>query len=320
MRTVLSVCLIALLSLTSISATHQDDTPITLSEYWKRVERTQQTVTGLNAETETVRRQKLDELATQWEAVTVLELPDGGMIQIDPSHLTEEFKKDPPDLERLETILNVLLKAHEEYPQDVFTVQDVEPLKSILARPEFQWQTAQTAQSPAWLERILNFIADLMDSLAYGIQNTVYYGRIPLIVAAVIVFLISLYFISQNLSRNLIRDAQLTAENDNDDALLTSVSAMQRAQSLSSQGDHRNAIRYLYLSSLLVLDERGLLRYDRSKTNREYLRSISARPELSSHLGSVIDVFDRVWYGFETVDEDTFQSYTKHVERLRGKE
>ena len=320
MRVILSVCLIAILSLTSISATiKQDDTPVTLSEYWERVELTQQIVVGLDAESETVRQQKLNELASQWAEVTVLELPDGGTTQIDPSFLIEELKKEPPDLERLGSLLSVLLKAHEEYPTDVFTVQDVESLKSILARPEFQWQAPQAAQSPAWLERILNFFADIMERLAYGVQNTIYYGRVPLIAAAVIVFLISLYFISQNLSRNLVRDAQLAAEN-NDDALLTSVSAMQRAQSLSSQGDHRNAIRYLYLSSLLILDERGLLRYDRSKTNREYLRSISARPELSNSLGSVIDVFDRVWYGFESVDEDTFQSYTKHVERLRGRE
>jgi hypothetical protein len=33
----------------------------------------------------------------------------------------------------------------------------------------------------------------------------------------------------------------------------------------------------------------------------------------------VIDVFDRVWYGFDEVDENTFQSYVKHVDQLREK-
>ena len=94
---------------------------------------------------------------------------------------------------------------------------------------------------------------------------------------------------------------------------------MQRAQTLSGQGDYRNAIRYLYLSSLLVLDERGLLRYDRSRTNREYLRSVSSKPGLATPLRDVIDVFDRVWYGFESVDEQTYQSYLQHVDELREK-
>jgi hypothetical protein len=66
-----------------------------------------------------------------------------------------------------------------------------------------------------------------------------------------------------------------------------------------------------------VLDEQGLLRYDRSRTNREYLRSISSKPELANPLRDVIDVFDRVWYGFESVDEETYQSYVKHVDDLR---
>jgi len=229
------------------------------------------------------------------------------------------LRVDPPDVKRLETLMDTLLKAHEEFPQEVFTIQDIEPLKEILARPEFQWESAQAAPTPAWLQSILDFINDLLDRLTYGVQNTVYYGRVPLIILAVVVFLISLYFISQNLSRNLVRDAQLAAENGDDDALLTSSGAMQRAQTLSSQGDYRNAVRYLYLSSLLVLDERGLLRYDRSRTNREYLRSVSSKPELSKPLGDVIDVFDRVWYGFESVDENDFQSYVKHVDELREK-
>jgi len=261
----------------------------------------------------------LSDLAAQWEQVTAVELSKDNVVAVEPSFLVMELKADPPNIERLESLLDALLAAHQQYPQDIFTIQDVEPLKEILARPEFQWQKTQARENPAWLQKIFDFIGNLMEQLSYGVQNMVYYGRVPLIVAAVIVFLISLYFISQNLSRNLVREAQLAVENGDGDALLTSSGAMQRAQSLSSQGDYRNAVRYLYLSSLLVLDERGLLRYDRSRTNREYLRSISTKPELSKPLSDVIDVFDRVWYGFESVDENTFQSYVKHVDELREK-
>jgi len=318
MRSVLAVCLIAILSLTSISAAGQDGMPIPLSAYWERVQSTRQALGQMEALPDAAIRQQLSDLASRWEQVTEVELSDGDVIQIDPSYLVTELRADPPDVKRLEMLLDTLLKAHEEFPQEVFTVQDAQPLKEILARPEFQWGSVQAVENPAWLQSILDFINELLDRFAYGVQNTVYYGRVPLIILAVIVFLVSLYFISQNLSRNLVREAQLAIENG-DDALLTSSGAMQRAQSLSSQGDYRNAVRYLYLSSLLVLDERGLLRYDRSRTNREYLRSVSSKPELSKPLGDVIDVFDRVWYGFESVDENDFQSYVKHVDELREK-
>jgi hypothetical protein len=198
-------------------------------------------------------------------------------------------------------------------------VQDVEPLKEILARPEFHWTQAQAPQNPSWLQKILDAFSKFMDRLAYGIQNGVYYGRVPLIIAAVLVFIISLFFIARNLSRNLVREAELATENGDNDALLTSKGAMQRAQTLSGQGDYRNAVRYLYLSSLLILDENGVLRYDRSRTNREYLRSVSSKPELAKPLNDVIDVFDRVWYGFDSVDDETYQSYVKHVDELREK-
>lgn len=318
-----AVWLIAIFSLTSLAAVGQPsramqaDAPITFDGYWELVRNTRQALGQMEALPEAEIRRQLSESAAEWEKVTALEFPDKSVTPVDPSYLVGELKKDSPDIKRLEALLDALLKAHETYPQKVFTVQDVEPLKDILARPEFQWSEPQALKPPAWLDKILNAIADLMNRLAFGIQNGVYYGRVPIIVAAVLFFIISLYFISRNLSRSLVRDAELAAENGDNDALLTSKGAMQRAQTLSGQGDYRNAVRYLYLSSLLILDEQGMLRYDRSRTNREYLRSVSSKPQLAKPLGDVIDVFDKVWYGFEPVDDEAYQSYVKHVDELR---
>jgi len=237
-------------------------------------------------------------------------------VQIDSTRLSTDLKTDPPNLEHLLALTESLLTAHEEYPQAVFTVQAVEPLREILARPEFQWQQARTFEAPDWLQKIYDAFFNLIERLVYGAGNAIYYGRVPIFIGLIILFLFGLYIISRNLSDSLVRDAELAAE-DGSEALLTSKGAMQRAQTLSDQGDYRNAIRYLYLSSLLVLDERGLMRYDRSRTNREYLRSVSSKPSLENPLHSVIDVFDRVWYGYEEVDENTFKSYAEHVDELR---
>jgi hypothetical protein len=317
MRRILAVWLIAIFSLTNLAAVNAP--PIPFDGYWELVRNTRQALIQLEASPGNEVRQGLDDLAAQWEKVTAVEFPDQNVATVDPSYLVAILKQDSPDLERLVSLMDALLKAHDAFPQKVFTVQDVEPLKEILARPEFQWTQAQAPQNPEWLQRILDAIVKLMDRLAYGVQNGVYYGRVPLIMATVLLFIVSLYFIARNLSRNLVREAELAAENGDDDALLTSKGAMQRAQTLSSQGDYRTAVRYLYLSSLLILDEHGVLRYDRSRTNREYLRSVSSKPELAKPLSDVIDVFDRVWYGFDSVDDETYQSYVKHVDELREK-
>jgi hypothetical protein len=69
----------------------------------------------------------------------------------------------------------------------------------------------------------------------------------------------------------------------------------------------------------MLLDERGLLRYDRTRTNREYLRTISDSPELAQPLTEVIEVFDNVWYGYHELDESSFKHYSNLVEELKEK-
>jgi uncharacterized protein DUF4129 len=322
MRAVYAVWLIAIFSLTSRAEVRQpeylvqDEAPVTFEGYWELVRNTRQAITRMDSLTETEIRQQLADHAAQWEKVTAVEFQDQSVMQVDSSYLAAELRSDPPDLKRLGELLDAMLTAHAEYPQNVFTIQNIEPLKNILTRPEFQWQEGRTLEMPDWLARLYDWLERLTARI---LGATFYYGRPPFIIAAVLLFLASLYFISRNLSRSLVREAELAAENADSDAALTSKGAMQRAHTLSGQGDYRNAVRYLYLSSLLILDEQGLLRYDRSRTNREYLRSISSKPQLAEPLREVIDVFDRVWYGFDSVDEETYRSYVKHVDDLREK-
>jgi len=325
MRSTLVVCLLALLSLTTLSAAGQSfylkqgGTTITVAEYWERIGSTREAITEMEVKPETEIRQKLNALASQWDLITAIELSDHRVIQIDSTYLATELRNAPPDLKHLEKSLDALLQAHKEFPQKVFTIKDVDPLKQILARPEFQWNEGQAVKLPTWLGNLFDAISNFLDRLIFVLANLVYQGRILLMIGAAILLLLILFYISRNLSRSLVQDAQLAAEGSEAEGILTSKGAIQRAQTLSMQGDYRNAIRYLYLSSLLVLDEQGLLRYDRSRTNREYLRSISSRPELANPLRDVIDVFDRVWYGFESVDEQTYRSYRERVEELQEK-
>lgn len=291
---------------------------ISAEEYWQRITETRQSLRQMEGLPQQEVRQQLEALAAQWEEITTVRLEDGSLVAIDPVYLTTQFRKDPPDLHRLGSLLDELVRAHEDYPREVFTPQDVQPLKEILSRPEFQWE-GQAIQAPSWLSDLYNRFLDFLDRILFGTLNAAYQGRVLFQVAGVLAFLLALFFIYRSLSRNLAQEAELAGEEGETDESLTSKSALKRAESLSMRGDYRNAIRYLYLSSLLVLDEQGLLRYDRSRTNREYLRSVSSKPELAKPLRDVIDVFDRVWYGFENVDEQTYQSYVKHVDELREK-
>jgi hypothetical protein len=323
MRSFLLIGLMALFSLANPSPVRQplqqEGAPMTVEAYWELVRSTRQTVDQLESQAGTDISQPLASLASRWDQVSAVQMADGTVLPIHSTFLTNELLTNPPNLDHLKKSLDVLLKAHEEYPQEVFTLENLDPLKKILARPEFQWKEGQAVEAPGWLNRIIDAITGFTERIAFALVNMFIQGRALFIVLGSILFLLILFQISRLLSHNLAANAQLAEEGEGGEGIATSKGALQRAQTLSMQGDYRNAVRFLYLSSLLVLDEQGLLRYDRSRTNREVLRSVSSRPELADPLRDVIDVFDRVWYGYEPVDEQTYQSYLQHVEELREK-
>jgi hypothetical protein len=96
----------------------------------------------------------------------------------------------------------------------------------------------------------------------------------------------------------------------------TPAEARARAEADAGAGDFRSAVRQLYLAALLVLESNGLLRPDRSRTNREQLASLAGDEALRAHMAAVVDTFDRVWYGVTVPDGATFRTYADDVHQL----
>lgn len=257
----------------------------------------------------------MDQLAAQWEAITEVEV-GGARIPVDHRYLTILMRADPPDLVRLENLFASLLDAQRIAPTGVFFPSDLASLTEILSRPEFQW--VESAPNPVsdWIQKILDtinrWLNDILD-VTFDVAGSDLTAWIMAVLLAAV-----LLFVFRTLFADFMTEAQLAPEGG-DEEPLTSDAAFAKAQALSRGGDYRAAVRYLYLSTLLILDERGVMRYDRSKTNREYLRSVANSPELSRPLAEVIDVFDNVWYGYHSMEEDSFKHYSDRVEELKEK-
>ena len=101
-----------------------------------------------------------------------------------------------------------------------------------------------------------------------------------------------------------------------EDDVTSSVEAVDRAQQLVATRDYRAAVRYLFLAALLALDERRLLRFDHTLTNRELLRDTQANPTLSAALTPITVAFDRVWYGFEPLTQSDYETLVEQIESL----
>lgn len=92
------------------------------------------------------------------------------------------------------------------------------------------------------------------------------------------------------------------------------------AREQMARGDHRLAIRALFLANLSHLGERGLLKVARFKSNRDYSQELSlkarALPELRIAFQENLNLFERAWYGLHEIGRDAIDRFTRNSQRI----
>lgn len=306
------VCFTAVLS--PPSSLHAQTEPLPVADYWQQLADLRALVAALAADEDADYRAALAQAAADLEGITAVTLPDGRTLPMQSTFLVNQLTAAEPDLERITHLLDSLLAEQARWPTGGVPY-DPAVLAGILAREEFNY----TPETENFLQRLWrDFNRQLQELLARFLEFTGLGGVLP--TALNVVGAVALAFVIYYAIRGLVADFSASSRLDEeglDGEFLTADLALKRAEELSTGGDYRTAVRYLYLSSLLLLEERGLLRYDRSLTNREYLRTIAHQPRLTAVLRQVIDVFDRVWYGFQPISKESYEAYARQVDSLK---
>jgi hypothetical protein len=60
--------------------------------------------------------------------------------------------------------------------------------------------------------------------------------------------------------------------------------------------DYRQAVRYLYLKTLRLLNDGGMIRYHQESTDQEYWQQLKATPQ-GGPFRDLITIYENVWYG-----------------------
>lgn len=288
---------------------------LTLAEYWQRVEETRALAEGLTQRPGAEQKTALAAAADQWAASTTVTTPAGDRLEINTRPLVELLRADPPNPAQVQNYLSQAQALQRVWPAPRHTATDLTALQNILARPEYRWKTAvENPLARWWRELQERLLRELIKWLPAGTAPFLPYllGGLAVIgVVAVLAYLL------RGLWGEFVAEAHVPEAEAGLDEHLTATTALQRAQTFAEAGDYRAAVRYLYLSTLLLLEERGVLRYNRSLTNREYLRSVAQQPHLAAILGEVVDIFDRVWYGYQPLDATAYQRYAERVTELQ---
>ncbi len=293
--------------------------PLPVDDYWRKVADTRALLDGLAGFEPLEQQAALAPVAADWEAITAVELTSGAVVPVDHQFLAARLRAPTPNLAQLDSLLAALETAHAGWPKPVHGASALTSLDAILARAEFAWPVEQPSPLAELWDRLTagfrRWLARLLPAGGALTLQTRWLGYAFTAVCLLALALVLAYML-RGLARDVVDEAELHTAAGADEESLTAERALQQARQHSTQGDYRTAVRYLYLSSLLLLIERGLLLPDRSLTNREHLRRVADRPELARPLREVVEVFDRVWYGYQPLDAADYQRYANRVAEL----
>lgn len=274
----------------------------------------------------------LDAVAAQLATTGEIALPDGTTVPVNNAWLDEALSEEPPPYPLIAARLGAILDAVGQ-SRNAPSPDAIGKLDDVFAKPPFQDREAPSAWTQFWRavgQAISNFFDSLSRSMpnppqtqapapSSSFQSLSPVGWILLITGILLVLGLVLYAV-RGVRQSLVRDAKARADAALEEENITATEALDRAQAQARTGDYRAGVRYLYLSSLLWLDEHKLLRYDRSLTNREYLDQVRANPGLSQQLTPVVGTFERVWYGHREIAEQDFLAYEAQIQALRSTE
>lgn len=87
------------------------------------------------------------------------------------------------------------------------------------------------------------------------------------------------------------------------------------AAQLAAAGRHREALRALYLATLVALDRRRVIAFDPTRTNWHYLRQMP-RGELRAMFAGFTKLFDYKWYGDERTSQADYERGRELADRI----
>lgn len=182
-------------------------------------------------------------------------------------------------------------------------------LSEILQRPEF----VRNDMFAQWFQNIDEFLTHLLSRImgkpvkigSLGIWEDVLSFLAALFVLVIFIYVGSrLYrFFYPEYFEESIFTQEAAAADENQ--------LRSQAAASAEKGDFRDAIRYQYLSLLLFLDKKQLIRFRFSKTNHEYLQEyrISEGGTETESFAGLLAFFERKWYGMEPCNECDYQEF-----------
>ena len=180
-----------------------------------------------------------------------------------------------------------------------------ETLREILARPEF----ILSRVAVSWADRAAALMERLLSGKIGSSAEGAAWWLYPVLIVSFIVVCLLVFFVISRLSGSFSPDKAIEDEKTAELEKIDYSRLRERAAVLAENGEFRDAVRYLYLSLLLFLDNRQLISFRLSKTNREYLSELRKSSRDMERFAGLVQLFERKWYGMEDCTESDYLEF-----------
>lgn len=202
-------------------------------------------------------------------------------------------------------------------------------LRQILSSPEYK--PVQPSLVEKWIARAGKFVGNgirrffvwIVDHLSFGDGSKASVLATLGSWAVALGFVVLLGLVIRKLAQSARGQADVDAPAGDADYEMPSAKLLIRqAAKLAESGDYRAAFRAAYLASIAYLDDIRALRFERSRTNWEYLRELKQGGYDKPHgeLQPLTSDFDRKIYGRETCEREDYLNAAGVYDRLSSEE
>lgn len=167
-----------------------------------------------------------------------------------------------------------------------------------------------------WFNRFKNWLIHILKKLFPNLHvndKTLEWVSYGIMAAVVIIFL----FLVVKVILKLVQERRYYTRpiHSNEDLHVSSQNHLNEAHHLAQKGDFRLALRHVFLSFILYLDENELITAKPWKTNWEYYDELNEQnKELADEFYLLALKFDEAIYGGRVINMDDYLSYREFVD------
>lgn len=207
--------------------------------------------------------------------------------------------------------------------------EDKRLLAEILAREEYQKAApADESLFQKWIREFVEWLAKMFPKLNIDPSPAGGMGSLSFVLQVLLFVLLAAaigFFIYRFLPMFAGRNPTKGSHSKSDRIILgerigdmeSASDLFAEAERLARNGELRLAIRKAYIATLCDLGDRNIIGLARHKTNRDYLRDVSSRRELSEDLGGMTGDFENYWYGSLETDSSAWERFRERYYKTR---